>query len=97
MPELESLHREYAARGLKVVGVTVDDGNATDDINAFLKNYGITYTVVRDPGQEVYTLLFIPGVPASFLIDRSGTVVWRKLGPFTAKDPQLLGVLRQAL
>ena len=97
MPELESLHKEYGARGLKVVGVSVDDGNANDDINAFLKEYCFTYTVVRDPGQEVYTLFFIPGVPASFLIDRNGVVVWRRLGPFTARDPQLGNALRQAL
>jgi cytochrome c-type biogenesis protein len=97
LPELEAMHKEYAARGLKVVGVSVDDGNADDDVKEFVERYGLTYTIVRDPGEEVSTLFFTPGVPSSFLIDRNGIVVWRHMGPFTANDPQLLSALRQAL
>ncbi|MGH7469980.1 MAG: TlpA disulfide reductase family protein [Longimicrobiales bacterium] len=97
IPELQALHQEYSARGLQVIGVSVDDGNADGDVRAFVRNYGVTYTILRDPAENVTAMFFIPGVPATFLIDRTGKVAWRHLGPFTTKDPDLQSVLKQTL
>jgi len=36
-------------------------------------------------------------VPASYLIDRDGTLRWRHVGPVTADDPALTAALREAL
>ncbi len=97
LPELQALHQQYAARGLKVVGVSVDDGSADDAVEDFVQRFGLTFTIVRDPGESVSTLFFTPGVPTTILIDRNGIVVWRRPGPFTANDPELQGALRQLL
>jgi cytochrome c-type biogenesis protein len=97
IPELQALHQEYEARGLRVVGVSVDDGNADADVRDFIQRYGVTYAVLRDPAEQVSTAFFVPGVPATFLIDRRGTIAWRRLGPFTTSDPGLQSALRQVL
>lgn len=86
IPELQALHQDYSGQGLRVVGVSVDDADADADVADFAKTYSMTYTILRDPTEVVSNTFAIPGVPASFLIDRSGVVRWRHLGPFKATD-----------
>jgi cytochrome c-type biogenesis protein len=97
LPELQALHTQYAGRGLQVVGVSVDEGNADAAVREFAQEFGITYTILRDPHELIYSAFAIPGVPASFLIDRSGKVAWRILGPFSASDAGLQAALRKSL
>ncbi len=97
LPELQALHTKLASRGLQVVGVSVDEGNDDAAVRDFAHEFGITYRIVRDPHELVYNAFAIPGVPASFLIDRTGKVVWRHLGPFTATDPELMAALQKVL
>jgi cytochrome c-type biogenesis protein len=97
VPELQALHQEFEAKGLKVLGVSIDGGEAGSDVEAFMKDFGMTYTVLRDPAERVLTVFRIQGVPASYLIDREGVVRWRTIGPFTAKDAGLQAALEQTL
>ena len=97
VPELQALHQEYEAKGLKVVGVSVDGGEAAGDVAAFMSDFSMTYTVLRDPAERVLTTFRIQGVPASYLIDRDGVVRWRTIGPFTAKDAALQTALNETL
>jgi peroxiredoxin len=97
LPELQALHTKFVDKGLRVVGVSVDEGSDDAAVREFAQQFGITYTIVRDPHTDVYNAFAIPGVPASFLIDRSGKVAWRHLGPFTSTDPTLQKALQQIL
>jgi cytochrome c-type biogenesis protein len=96
VPELQALHEKLTARGLKVVGVSVDDGG-DDAVREFVREFGVTYTILRDPAQNVYSAFFVPGVPATFLIDRSGKIALRLHRPFKSSDPELLSALEQIL
>lgn len=86
IPELERLHEQYQARGLHVVGVSVDVGGEDEAVAAFGKEYGMTYPVWRDPDGRVSTLFAAIGVPATYLIGRDGTLLWRKVGPVTEAE-----------
>ena len=97
IPELQALHQSYSGRGLKVVGVSVDDAGADNDVADFATQFGMTYMLLRDPDDRVSDLFRTPGVPSSFLIDRHGIVRWRHLGPFKADDPEFLKVLQHSL
>ena len=97
LPELQTLHTRYASQGLQVVGVSVDEGNDDAAVRDFANEFGITYTIARDPATLIYSAFAIPGVPASFLIDRSGKVAWRILGPFSATDTTLQAALKKVL
>jgi cytochrome c biogenesis protein CcmG, thiol:disulfide interchange protein DsbE len=101
IPELQALHQEFEGKGLKVVGVSVDGGEAGSDVAGFMKDFGMTfgmtYMVLRDPAERVLTVFRIQGVPASYLIDREGIVRWRTIGPFTAKDAALQSALQATL
>ena len=97
VPELQALHQRHEADGLRVLGVSIDAGDADADVAAFARDFSMTYTILRDPGDRVSNVFRINGVPASYLIDRDGIVRWRTLGPFTADDAALQAALRQTL
>ena len=97
IPELQALHERYAARGLELVGVSVDAESADNAIRAFMRDFRMTYPVWRDPAERVSAQFHIVGVPATFLIDREGVLRWRKTGPIQPGDSTLAAALEQAL
>ena len=72
-PMLNSLARDYRARGLLVVGVDTQDLEAP--ARAFLAQYGITYLNLRDPDGGVGRLFGTTGVPETFFINASGRIL----------------------
>ena len=97
IPELRELHAKYKARGLELVGVSVDADGSDDAIRAFMKDFEMQYPVWRDPDERVSTQFLVVGVPATFLIDREGILRWRKTGPIQPKDSSLTAAIERAL
>lgn len=97
IPELRAIHAKYAARGLELVGVSVDGDGSDDAIRAFMKDFQMAYPVWRDPDERVSAQFLVVGVPATFLIDREGVLRWRKTGPIQPNDPALAAAIEQAL
>jgi peroxiredoxin len=97
MPALEALYERNAARGLEMVGVSVDSRNQEQSVQRFVEEYHVTYPIWYDPAGAIYTRFRIIGVPASFLIDREGVLRWRHMGPVTVDDPDLTAALEVAL
>lgn len=97
IPELQAMHEQYAARGLELIGVSVDTESADDAIRAFMRDFRMTYPVWRDPAERVSAQFHIVGVPATFLIDREGVLRWRKTGPIQPGDATLREALEAAL
>lgn len=97
IPELRDLHAKYKARGLELIGVSVDAGGEDDAIRAFMKDFQMEYPVWRDPDERVSAQFLVLGVPATFLIDREGILRWRKTGPIQPKDTSLTSAIERAL
>jgi cytochrome c biogenesis protein CcmG/thiol:disulfide interchange protein DsbE len=97
IPELRAVHARYKDRGLELVGVSVDAGGADEQIRAFMKEFAMTYPIWLDPEERVSTQFLIIGVPATFLIDRSGVLRWRKTGPVQPGDTALSNAIERAL
>lgn len=99
IPELERLHERYRAQGLQVIGVSVDVGGEDAAVGEFATEYGVTYPVWRDPEGRVSTLFAAIGVPATYLIGRDGTLLWRKVGPVTEAElaPKIEAALGERL
>lgn len=76
-PDLVTLHKDYAPRGLVMVGVSMDDDPAAV-VPAFVRKYGVSYPILLPAGdlggQDV------SGLPTTLLIDRHGRVARRYLG-----------------
>jgi cytochrome c-type biogenesis protein len=97
IPVLQRLHEAHASRGFEVVGVSVDAAGEEGKIRAFAGEFGMTYPIWHDPDERVSTLFLAPGVPATYLVGRDGTLRWRHVGPVKEGDPGLRAALGGAL
>lgn len=89
MPAMEALHRRMKGREFAILAVSIDeDGEET--VTSFAREHGLTFPVLLDPGKETYTLYGLTGVPETFIIDKSGTIVRKVLGPQDWMDPRWL-------
>ncbi len=66
-------------------------------MRTFARDYGVTFPLWRDPDGRVSTTFAAIGVPATYLIGRDGTLLWRKIGPIAERDTALARVLERAL
>jgi thiol-disulfide isomerase/thioredoxin len=71
-PAMEELHKAYAARGLTIVAVSVDEKR--EEMERFVKRANVSFTTVRDAGHNLVAIANIPTMPTSFLVDRAGKV-----------------------
>jgi peroxiredoxin len=78
IPALEKLHSAYAGKGLSILAVSMDEGSL-DMVRAFCTERSITYTVLRGT-EQVSTKYGVRMIPATYLVDRQGTIQKRYLG-----------------
>ena len=71
-PAMEELHQRYAAKGLVIIAVSVDE--KPGDMESFLKKGHASFTVVRDAGQKLVEKAGVATMPSSFLLDREGKI-----------------------
>lgn len=96
MPELSALHRKYVDNGLVLVGMNVDRADRSDKVRAFVSERRIPFAVWLDPKMRTANALRVIGLPATFVLDRSGRIVLRRIGPITADDPELQEAIESA-
>jgi cytochrome c biogenesis protein CcmG/thiol:disulfide interchange protein DsbE len=77
-PALQQAWDTYRDSGIRFIGVTYQDAGGAS--RAFLSQYGISYPNGADPRGHISTSYGVTGVPETFIIDRSGTVVWVQIG-----------------
>lgn len=97
LPELQRLHALYGSRGFSVVGVSVDRRAALRAVKAMVDDFGLSYPIVFDPESEATGPWQIKGYPTSFLVDRTGAIVWRIDGIVRPTDSDLATHLEAAL
>jgi len=94
-PELQDIYSQLGNRGFVLAGVATRT-DATS-VNAFVRNFGITYPQLADYDSHVLSKLRgVPSatVPSTILIDRTGRIAGWALG---AADPSLLKSYAEAL
>jgi peroxiredoxin len=96
IPELQKMYEANAKRGFKVIGVSVDEGEAAE-VKKFVEEQKMTYPIVLDPDGRIANLLSTTVLPTTVLLDRQGKIVWRETGAIPANDPTLKKALDAAL
>jgi thiol-disulfide isomerase/thioredoxin len=97
IPELVAIDAKFRARGLQVVAVSVDRDGTRDQIRAFLTRRKATFHQWLDRKEALAGAMAVSVLPATFLVDRSGKVLWRATGAITAEDRVLRRHLERAL
>ena len=78
-PLLERWHRRISRQGGTVLGVDVLD--VSSDAEAFIREYKLSYPMLRDKGADSLDDFGVIAYPETFLIDRSGRIAATRRGP----------------
>jgi len=79
MQDLEAMQRDYKARGLRVIAVSVDEGSV-ERVRRFVEREKLTMPIAHDPEGTIQRLYSVVGVPETFLIAPDGRLVWKQAG-----------------
>lgn len=96
MPALSKIHADFQARGLRVVAASVDIERAASRVKDYVSARRLPFTVWLDPGDRASSVFGLGALPASFLIDRQGQIVWHSTELIREDDAQLLRALESA-
>jgi Thiol-disulfide isomerase and thioredoxins len=84
-PALAAAAKQYSGKAV-VLGVDVND--FAGDARKFARKYGLRYPLVHDNNNVTSPIYGLTGLPETFFIDRSGTVVEHVPGEVKALDIQ---------
>jgi len=79
MPWLVDLQKKYRLKGLKIVGVALDD-SGRQNIIRFARKMGVNYPVLQGTEKVAESYGGVNGLPESFFIDRSGKIADHEVG-----------------
>jgi peroxiredoxin len=96
-PYLQSLHDAWQGKGLEVVGVTLDSRGFEPEIHEFIEEFGVTYTILRDPDMVSMDRYAVLGLPATFLVDREGIITYAVSGPVREGDRRFEAAVAELL
>jgi len=68
---------------IKLLGIDVDEKNADSGPN-FIKSYGMSWPHLEDTDGRS-KLVFGPGVPVTYFLDKSGEVIHKHIGAYRSK------------
>lgn len=92
MPEIKELYDKYGAQGLRVLGLSVDKEPSA--VVSYIKDNDVPYPVAIDNDTDKkYESKWIP---AAYLVDAAGYVVWRGLPDKDELDEAIKKVLEQS-
>ena len=86
LPGLESLHRRYGARGLTVIGVSIDGPRNFSKLRPFVTRLALTFPIALDEDGSLQQRYQVRAAPTTFLIDRDGHVALMRVGYTNGDD-----------
>ena len=96
IPELIKLHKRFNAKGLEVVGISLDMEGAAA-LKPFVKNHGITYPILLGTRKVIVDYGNINAIPTSVLIDRNGMIAkfFVGMGPAPVLEASTVALLNK--
>ena len=87
MPDMQELQKEL---GSKILVLAVGMGEEAKRIEKFQKKHQFEFQILPDPEMTVTQLYGVRNIPITYLVDTSGIIVGRALGPREWTRPKLL-------
>ena len=79
------------AQGVPILGVAYKDVRQPDQPKAFLDRFGDPFTaVLLDPDGRAVVDFGVTGPPETFLVDSSGKIIAKYIGPLTPEQAETL-------
>jgi len=93
-PSLNEFAKTFKDSGVVVLGVSVDRNEQLHQ--NFVKRFGVSYPIARDPEENLSYRYGTYKIPESYIIDRNGKVV-RKYAGLPERDGQAISWMDQEL
>ena len=97
MPKLSSIHEDYGARGLTVLGINEDGPRGQARVKPFVKARKIQFPIVMDSDRSVQSRMQVTALPTTVLVAQDGEIVLRQIGYNPDHDAQLRSALETLL
>ncbi len=81
MPAIEAAYQQHRAEGFTVLAVDADE--PLDIVAAFVKELGLSFEVLLDPGNIVNDVYRVRAYPTSYFVNRNGVVAVLQIGSMT--------------
>jgi thiol-disulfide isomerase/thioredoxin len=93
IPHMIELANKYKDKGVPFIGVSVD--SSSDPVKKMVTSKGMTYHIGMDNGLS--DKLSVSGIPAAFIIGRSGKIVWQGHPMSSDFEPALIKAINAPL
>jgi cytochrome c biogenesis protein CcmG, thiol:disulfide interchange protein DsbE len=90
-PSLVQMQARLKSKGVVVLAVSIDADDAA--YHKFLKDYSVNMVTVRDEAKKAANLYGTFGWPESYVIDRSGVIRRKFIGPVDWNSPEVTDFL----
>ncbi len=97
MATLETLWRDYRARGLIVLGVSVDRGAPRALLDPYLKHQQLTFPILLDPDLKTSAAWRVTGLPATFIVKPGGEAAGMAVGARDWNSAEMRALLETLL
>jgi peroxiredoxin len=95
MPSMESLYRRLGERGLEFLAVDIQEKQKP--VEAFVKERGLNFPVALDELGRISGLYGIRSIPATFIIDRDGSIIAVVVGGRKWDGPEVIAAFEALL
>lgn len=81
--------------GLKVVAVSIDDVKSMSRVAPFINGRGWEYQILLDPNSDFKRAMNVVNVPHSFILDKTGKVVWQHTSFSPGDEDEIYKILKK--
>jgi cytochrome c biogenesis protein CcmG/thiol:disulfide interchange protein DsbE len=95
MPSLDEFQKRFKDEGVVVLGVSVDEDEEL--YRGFLEKHGVSFHTARDPEARISAEYGTFRYPETYIIDSSGAVTQKIVGPTVWTDERMISYIRSLL
>lgn len=96
LPTLDTLYLSLKGKDFEMLAVSVDEGGA-GDVASFIRKNRLNIPVLFDPRSDIAALYGTFKFPETYILDRSGVVRYKAIGPKDWNDPQYIRIVRDII
>jgi len=94
-PWMIEMQKRYGNEGFKIIAVNLDEEQ--DKVKSFLEKIPANFTIAYDPKGITAKTFKLKGMPSSYLIDRTGKIIFSHIGFRKKEVPAMEQKIKQLL
>jgi peroxiredoxin len=95
MPDMEKLYQRFKNEGLEFLTVNIQENKR--DVEAFMKEYKLSFPTALDSKGEVATAYGIRGIPTTYIISKDGRIIAAAVGGREWYSEEMINAFRALL